>query len=392
MALCRAWRTLFIFLLPLIFTLPLLLSVFELHQKPIQQEQKRNFPNKSDHLILGPAAGQGLPKRLQCEGLKAMNLIILPSSQKNLDTSEKVSFVSVFTVYNSSHRTEVESINENFDSKVIVGRTSYTRTERSMAILKTFINFIQVSMPRSCIFLLTDPAAELTIERNNVTLFPILGDYARGQLMLQRIRSYIVFLESRLQQKYEMQNSINHYIFTDSDVAIVNDLGHLFKNYPDFHLALTFRNNKDQPLNSGFIAVRGTPDGIRKSKIFLEEVLETYSSKYINASRMLGDQLALAWVVRSHLSFITEHFRKPEAFSAEIKGASVLFLPCAIFNWTPPEGAGQFHGMPLNVQVVHFKGSRKRLMLESWNYYNKTSSIPDMLCLILRSGRRKYDF
>lgn len=66
---------------------------------------------------------------------------------------------------------------------------------------------------------------------------------------------------------------------------------------------------------------------------------------------MLGDQLALAWVVRFHLSSTTEHFRKPKAFSAEIKGVSVLFLPCAIFNWTPPEGAGQFHGMPLDVQV-----------------------------------------
>lgn len=120
--------------------------------------------------------------------------------------------------------------------------------------------------------------------------------------------------------------------------------------------------------------------------------MEVYSSKYIKASRMLGDQLSFAWVVRSHLSLATEHFRKPEAFSGKINGASILFLPCAIYNWTPPEGAGQFHGMPLDIQVVHFKGSRKRLMLESWNYYNKTSSMPDTLCLILGSGRTKYDF
>ena len=44
------------------------------------------------------------------------------------------------------------------------------------------------------------------------------------------------------------------------------------------------------------------------------------------------------------------------------------------------------------IQVVHFKGSRKRLMLESWNFFNSTSSIPDMLCLVLKSGRTKYDF
>lgn len=43
-------------------------------------------------------------------------------------------------------------------------------------------------------------------------------------------------------------------------------------------------------------------------------------------------------------------------------------------------------------QVVHFKGSRKRLMLESWNFFISSSDISDMLCLILMSGRTKYDF
>lgn len=76
----------------------------------------------------------------------------------------------------------------------------------------------------------------------------------------------------------------------------------------------------------------------------------------------------------------------------EMGGASVLFLPCATYNWTPPEGAGQFHGMPLDVKVVHFKGSRKHLMLESWNFFRSASDISDMLCLILMSGRTKYDF
>lgn len=177
-------------------------------------------------------------------------------------------------------------------------------------------------------------------------------------------------------------------------MAVVDDLGQIFNNYPNFHLALTFRNNKEQPLNSGFIAVRGTPDGIRRGKVFLQEVLKIYSSKYMKASRMLGDQLALAWVVKSHPSFDAKRFTKPQAFLEKIGGASVLFLPCAIYNWTPPEGAGQFHGMPLDVKVVHFKGSRKRLMLESWNFLNSSSSsdISDMLCLILSSGRTKYDF
>lgn len=73
----------------------------------------------------------------------------------------------------------------------------------------------------------------------------------------------------------------------------------------------------------------------------------------MKASRMLGDQLALAWVVSSQPSFDTRRFTKPEAFLHEISGASVLFLPCAMYNWTPPEGAGQFHGMPLDVKVTY---------------------------------------
>ncbi|GKV12916.1 hypothetical protein SLEP1_g24000 [Rubroshorea leprosula] len=112
----------------------------------------------------------------------------------------------------------------------------------------------------------------------------------------------------------------------------------------------------------------------------------------MKASRMLGDQLALAWVVKSHPSFDARRFTKAQPFIEEIGVASVLFLPCSMYNWTPPEGAGQFHGMPLDVRVVHFKGSRKRLMLEAWNFFNSSSDISDMLCLILSSGRTKYDF
>lgn len=66
---------------------------------------------------------------------------------------------------------------------------------------------------------------------------------------------------------------------------------------------------------------------------------------------MLGDQLALAWVVASEPSFDAKRYTRPEPFIKGIGGASVLFLPCAIYNWTPPEGAGQFHGMPLDVKV-----------------------------------------
>ena len=71
----------------------------------------------------------------------------------------------------------------------------------------------------------------------------------------------------------------------------------------------------------------------------------------MKASRMLGDQLALAWIMKSQLSLEAKDFAKRMPFMADMEGTSILFLPCAMYNWTPPEGAGQFHGMPLNVKV-----------------------------------------
>ncbi|KAI3944757.1 hypothetical protein MKW92_004419 [Papaver armeniacum] len=379
---CNGWRR-FLFCLPLIFFLPYLFSVMELHQSLPHKPPMEKF----DHLVLGPAAGQGLRDRLQCQDRKALNKDQFSALPQIPNSEDTVSIVTVFTIYNTS-------AGEKSSKLVTVGETSYTKMERSLAILDVFINFIKVSMPQSNVVILTDPASDLSMLRNNVNVVPIAGEYSRNKLMLQRIKSYIAFLEMKLEEHSRKQEYNHHYIFTDSDISVVDDLGQIFQNYPKFHLALTFRNNKEQPLNSGFIAVRGTHDGILRAKVFLKEVLEIYSSKYMEASRMLGDQKALAWIVMSHPSFDAKRFTRPQPFMDEIRGASILFLPCAIYNWTPPEGAGQFHGMPLDVKVVHFKGSRKRLMLESWNFYNSSPSpsIPDMLCLILMSGRTKYDF
>lgn len=72
------------------------------------------------------------------------------------------------------------------------------------------------------------------------------------------------FLEARLEVLTQKQERVTHFIFTDSDIAVVDDLRQIFIDYPNFDLALTFRNNKEQPLNSGFIAVRGTAGGIKR--------------------------------------------------------------------------------------------------------------------------------
>ncbi|XP_075475400.1 uncharacterized protein LOC142506131 isoform X1 [Primulina tabacum] len=385
---CVGWKRLLLFL-PAVIIIPHMLSVLEFQKKTNLGDLRNEERVKFDHLVLGPAAGEGLPDRLHCQGTRALNKTLFGLLPNNPNSGEHVAFVSMFAAYNSA----VDGLVSGRPSDlVIVGKTSYNKVERSMAILNVFINFIQVTMPKSNIFILTDPASELHLHRDMVTIQPTQGEYSQDKLMLQRIRSYIAFLEIQLEKITQRREQVSHLIFTDSDIAVVNDLEHIFTDYPSFDLALTFRNNHDQPLNSGFIAVRGTSEGIRRGMAFLQEVLEVYNSKFMKASRMLGDQLALAWIVRSDPKFNERRFSRREAFLDNIGGASVLFLPCSSYNWTPPEGAGQFHGMPLDVKVVHFKGSRKRLMLEAWNFWSSYSNMADMLCLILKSGRTKYDF
>ncbi|KAL0425846.1 UNVERIFIED_CONTAM: hypothetical protein Sradi_1119400 [Sesamum radiatum] len=305
---CVGWNRLLLGL-PLVILITHMLSVKELHQQTNLGDVHKEKAKKFDHLILGPAAGEGLPDRLQCQGTKALNKTHFGMSRKNFRSIDPVAFVTVFTIYNSTVGSRPVDL-------VTVGNISYNKVERSLAILNVFINFIQVNMPQSKVIILTDPASELPLQKDIVTIKPIQGEYSRDKLMLQRIRG----------------------------------------------------------------------------KAFLQEVLKVYSSKFMKASRMLGDQLALAWVVRSNPNFNVRRFSRREAFLDKISGASVLFLPCSSYNWTPPEGAGQFHGMPLDMKVVHFKGSRKRLMLESWNFFSSSSDLSDTLCLILKSGRTKYDF
>jgi hypothetical protein len=47
-------------------------------------------------------------------------------------------------------------------------------------------------MPSSNVVVLTDPDSTFLLDQNNAIKLPIEGDYSRSNLMLQRIKSYIV--------------------------------------------------------------------------------------------------------------------------------------------------------------------------------------------------------
>lgn len=70
-----------------------------------------------------------------------MNKISLSSEGKY--SGERVSFVSVFTTYNSD---PAGAGKMSSSDAVTVGKHSYSKEERSMAILNTFVSFIQNSV------------------------------------------------------------------------------------------------------------------------------------------------------------------------------------------------------------------------------------------------------
>lgn len=137
----------------------------QLHYNPQVVPKKQSSSSKFNHLVLGPAAGQGLTNRLQCQpqgsyqtqtqihicplclsiyicfnfcisaGIKALNNKTPSSTATAVDN---IDFVTVFTLYNSTPADHQSS------NLVTVGNTSYTKVDRSMAILNIFVNFIQV--------------------------------------------------------------------------------------------------------------------------------------------------------------------------------------------------------------------------------------------------------
>lgn len=171
---CVGWRQLLLFV-TLVFFVTHFLSVLELHQNSNVKDSHQKKNKKFDHLVFGPAAGEGLPNRLQCKGIKALNKTHISSISNISDTrgGDGVAFVTVFTVYNSS-------VDGRSSDSTIVGKVSYNKVDRSMAVLNTFINFIQMTMPESKTIILTDPVSRLPLKRNRVMVHPIQG-FFRGK-------------------------------------------------------------------------------------------------------------------------------------------------------------------------------------------------------------------
>ncbi|EEF39906.1 conserved hypothetical protein [Ricinus communis] len=121
----RTWsgRRRFILCFFLLLVIFHIFSVLELYSNSVTEALQKNRNKKSYHLVLGPAASQGLPNRLQCEGSKALNKTHLLDSSSDSNVRDNVAFVTVFTIYNTSLDSFPDDRSSNL---VIVGNVFYT--------------------------------------------------------------------------------------------------------------------------------------------------------------------------------------------------------------------------------------------------------------------------
>ncbi|KAG0587569.1 hypothetical protein KC19_2G173600 [Ceratodon purpureus] len=331
---------------------------------------------KHESIVAGEAAGRGIPGRVQCRDGSLKNGSDTEMDGRRLvrdrpclvSEKETVSFATLFVV------PEADAV-ETYSSEQIEvkERTRGKRIQKDKldAVLRSFLESIQVSMPGTTeVTIITNQNKEKRELPQNAVWKPSTREFARGNLMVQRLESYIDFLEDMIEKrKNSSAYSITHVIFSDFDMIVVDDLGCAFETFVSFDVALTFRNNQRQPINSGVIMIRGTLESLTRGKNLLKKVVEVYRAKFSHAFGVLGDQLALADVVKGTVQAARAFQGGP--FEAPVMAAKTLFLPCSIYNWTPSEGAGQFHGMPTEVKVRY-----------SFSIYCIHEVITNILCIL----------
>ncbi len=151
-----------------------------------------------------------------------------------------------------------------------------------------------------------------------------------------------------------------HTIFLDSDILINGDLSPVFDQ--DFDVALTYRDEEKWPINAGINFAHGrAPAGAAR---FHRMWLRRFRSRHHGDGVWGGDQDALREI------FSAVDFARDDVFRHDLDGIRVLFLPCAIYNFSTSmkcEMDGHYPGK----KVLHFKGRRKPHLFPYWRRYIK---------------------
>jgi len=194
-----------------------------------------------------------------------------------------------------------------------------------------------------------------------------------GALMLSRAEAQLQWVEQR--------DPARPLVLLDSDILLAAPLQELFAS--DFDVALTWRANAEMPINGGLLLLNDRrPEAARR---FFRRFVAVYRERHAGAdARWYGDQLALRDCVGMAPAQMAQ---QP---TVDVDGCRVRLLPCSSHNFSPDNSfAAIANGLP-GVQVLHFKGQRKRLMRPYWDAFlrPRESRLPWAALLGRRAQRR----
>ena len=149
-------------------------------------------------------------------------------------------------------------------------------------------------------------------------------------------------------------------ILIDSDMLVNANLEHLFEE--DFSVALTYRYLeavKDMPINGGIIFL--SRDRKQEAIKFLEKVYQIYQEKYLkDYQSWWGDQYALI----DAIGFDNFHSRQSDVMLVDEQ--KIKLLDCEIYNFSPGRNPNSIVREHKDKVILHFKGSRKKIMPLYW--------------------------
>lgn len=226
---------------------------------------------------------------------------------------------------------------------------SKSRAETQDDLLNMFFASALQHHPESKLDLLTDEQTQFGLSIDNVQLwrYPLDGT----KVMQSRLAAQIAYLKALTDDAT--------VLFMDSDMLVNGSLRELDSD--DYALALTVRDDKEMPLNGGFIAVSGRRRA--EAIAILEQVMESYQRDYAQQALWWGDQLALRDVVA--------RLQNNSPRWSPGKFGPVTLLDSSVYNFSSEYGRiySDITAPMATEKVLHFKGDRKAAMRRYWLAY-----------------------
>jgi hypothetical protein len=175
-------------------------------------------------------------------------------------------------------------------------------------------------------------------------------------VMLSRLQAQLHYVSH--------EDSDSNIVLLDSDMLIQNSLDPLFAQV--FNIGLTCRDPKEDsyqrmPFNGGVIFVSKYCK--MQAIQFLEQVYTIYQDKYTHQGIWWGDQYALLDTIGA------KRFFNRCSDLLEVEGSKILVVPCNIYNFSPKNQISSILFELKDKRILHFKGSRKRLICTYWKTY-----------------------